>query len=50
MLFRYAKVLYIERGGDPRDLESLRWGELMDWLWVQDALEARSSLGALPDE
>jgi len=49
MLLRYAKSLYLEKGGDPRVLEELRWSEVMDWLEVQDILEARSTVGGLPD-
>lgn len=50
MIYRYARACYIDRGGDPRTFDDLAWSDILDWLAIQDLLEARSSLGGLPDD
>lgn len=49
MIYRYAKAAYIHRGGDPRTFDDMAWSEVLDWLAIHDVIEARSSLGGLPD-
>ncbi|GGO01836.1 hypothetical protein GCM10009030_35900 [Haloarcula pellucida] len=49
MIYRYARAMYIDRGGDPRVFDELSWGEIEDWLAIHDVLEARQSLGGLPE-
>lgn len=42
--------MYVDRGGDPRVLDDLRWSDVADWLAVHDLLEVRGSLGGIPEE
>jgi len=49
VIYRYARACYLERGGDPADLDAMPWDAVLDWLSVQDVLEARSSLGGFPE-
>lgn len=50
MIYRYARACYLERGGNPADLDDMPWSAVIDWLTIQDLLEARSSLGGLPED
>jgi hypothetical protein len=49
-MYRYARTLFLERGGDPRVLDELPMADIRDWLAVNDVLEVRSSLGGLPED
>jgi len=49
ILFRYARAAYLHAGGDPADLNDLPWSTIMDWLVINDVLDARASLGGVPE-
>mgnify|MGYP000217450975 CR=1 FL=1 len=42
--------MYIDRGGDPAAFDDMSWGAVEDWLAIHDIMEARQSLGGLPEE
>lgn|GEM_PF-4097555 len=49
MTYRYAKAMYIDRGGDPAAFDKMAWGDVLDWLAIHDIMEARQSFGGLPE-
>ncbi|MDS0258564.1 hypothetical protein NDI56_03955 [Haloarcula sp. S1CR25-12] len=50
MIVRYARARYVDAGGDPRAFDDMLWGEVLDWLAIHDVLDARQSLGSIPEE
>lgn len=38
-------MLYIDRGGDPRDLDDVPWEDIEAWLSVHHVLEGRAAVG-----
>jgi hypothetical protein len=39
----------LHHGGDPRDLDALPYATIADWLAVHDLLDARQSIGGVPE-
>lgn len=48
-MLQYARAMYLDRGGDPRVLEDLPWRDIAAWLSIHDILEARRSIGHVPE-
>lgn len=43
------RALYLDRGGDPSDLDDIPYQDIDAWLTIVDLLDARRSLGGIPD-
>lgn len=40
----------MDRGHSPDEIDQMRWSDVQDWLAIHDVLDARSSLGGIPEE
>jgi len=50
LIYQYARALYLDRGGDPRDLADIPWRDIEAWLAIHDTLDSRRAIGGVPND
>jgi len=46
-VYRYARAVYIDRGGTADEFDAMPWPAVLDWLAIHDILDVRGTLGGL---